>query len=111
MAKEEKDRSKGTGPARYPEVQPPAYPGSEYNFTVQIVFEMQGKLGELSQAIKNLTEVSKEHDKKLDRATNVIYAAGLIIPVLGVLAMWGFNKLVDFLVAVAPALKTLSHQP
>jgi hypothetical protein len=47
---------------------------------------MRGTLGELTQAIKTLTEQVKENDKKLDRISHVVYAVGAVVTVLGTIA-------------------------
>jgi hypothetical protein len=60
---------------------------------------MQGKLGELTQAIKTLTEDSKEHDRELRHIGKVIYAAGVLIPVISVVGMWVLGKLWEFVIA------------
>jgi hypothetical protein len=106
-AREERERGREAPPQRMAETNPPVFPGTSYDFVLQMVFEMQGKLGELTQAIKTLTESSKEHDKEIRHVTKVIYAASLLVPVISVCAIFLLGKLWELI--IAPALKVLSH--
>ena len=85
-AKEEKERGRETIPPKMAEVTPTVYPGSDYNFTLQCVFEMKGTLGELKTAIEHLTEQSRESGKKLNHISHVVYAVGAVVTVLGAIA-------------------------
>jgi hypothetical protein len=44
------------------------------------------QVGELTQAIKSLTEQVKDNDKKLDHISHVVYAVGAVVTVLGTIA-------------------------
>jgi hypothetical protein len=107
MTPKEDKVSRETTPSRLPDVKPPVYQGQNYDFTLQAVFEMQGKLGELTQAIKTLTEDSREHGRELKHIGKVMYAAGVLIPVISVIGMWVLGRLWEFV--IAPALKLPSH--
>ncbi|PYX63012.1 MAG: hypothetical protein DMG78_32420 [Acidobacteria bacterium] len=92
--REDKERSgKETAPPKLPETNPPSFPGSDYSFTLQAVFEMQGTLGKLTQAVENLT-VSK-----------VIYAAGAVLTVLGIIGGWLIGKIWELLIPYLQAHK------
>jgi hypothetical protein len=84
--REDKDRLRETTPPRLPDVQPQVYPGQNYDFTLQAVFEMKGTLGELKTAIEHLTEQSRESGKKLNHISHVVYAVGAVVTVLGAIA-------------------------
>jgi hypothetical protein len=84
-AREDKER-RDTSPGRLPDTTPDAFPGKSYDFTLQAVFEMKGTLGELTQAIKGLTEQARDNDKKLDHISHVVYAVGAVVTVLGAIA-------------------------
>jgi hypothetical protein len=83
--KEEKER-KETTPPKMAEVTPSVYPGSDYSFTLQAVYEMKGTLGELKHAIETLTVQSREDSKKLNHISHVVYAVGAVVTVLGAIA-------------------------
>lgn len=105
-SKEERERGREGTPPRLPEITPPVFPGRSFDFTLQGIFEMQKTLGELTQAIKTLTEESKESRKTLSRLSHIIYAAGAVITVLGVIGGWVLGKVWELLV---PILQT--HKP
>jgi hypothetical protein len=105
--REDKERVREGPPQRMAETNPPTYPGTSYDFMLQMVFEMQGKLGELTQGIKTLTDDSKEHSKELKHVGKVMYAAGVLIPVVSVLGMWVLEKVWEYF--IAPALKVSGH--
>jgi hypothetical protein len=92
--------SDSTTPQRFAETPPqPAYPGSDYSFTLQAVMEMQKSVGQLTQAVQTLTEESKQQRAKLDRISHIIYAAGAVITVVGGMIVFLVNKLADALIA------------
>jgi len=105
--REDRERGREVPPQRMAETNPPTYPGTSYDFVLQMVFEMQGKLGELTQAIKTLTEDSKEHSKELKHIGKVMYAAGLLIPVISVVGMWVLGKVWYYF--IVPNFKTPGH--
>jgi len=85
----------------------PSYPSQNYDFMLQAVFDMKGTLGELKRSIEQLTEASKEHDKQLRHVGKIIYAGGVLLPILGVIGMWVIGKLWEFV--IAPAFKLPPH--
>src|SRR4029077_7849200 len=103
----DRERGREGPPQRMAADNPPAYPGTSYDFMLQMVFEMQGKLGELTQGIKTLTEDSKDHSKELRHIGKVMYAAGVLIPIVSVLGMWVLEKLWEYF--IAPGFKTPGH--
>jgi hypothetical protein len=105
--REDRERGREGPPQRLAETNPPAYPGTSYDFILQMVFEMQGKLGELTQGIKTLTDDSREHGKELKHIGKVMYAAGVLIPIISVLGMWILGRLWEYV--IAPALKLQGH--
>jgi hypothetical protein len=83
MAKE-KDSARETTPQRFAETTPPpVYRGSDYDFVLQGVFDIQKSIGKLEQAVQNLTDQQKEQGKKLDALSHKIYAAIAIILFVG----------------------------
>jgi hypothetical protein len=78
-----RDSESATNPKAFAETAPTAYPGTDYSFTLQAVFEMQKTVGQLTQAIETLTHESRENTKKLSTVSHVIYAVGAVITVVG----------------------------
>jgi hypothetical protein len=103
--REERERRE-VNPPRLPDTTPTVYPGQTYDFTMQMIFDMKGSLGELTQSIKTLTDESKENSKKLSHISHVVYAVGAVVTVLGTIAgvilreAWGL---------ILPILKSHFH--
>lgn len=58
-AREDKERSgRETKPGPLPETTPPVFPGPNYDFILQCVFEMQKTVGQLTQAVNTLLEAA-----------------------------------------------------
>ena len=74
-----------TTPQRFPETTPISYPGSEYSFMLQGVFDIQKSIGKLEQAVQTLTEQQKGYGEKLDKLSHRFTAAVAVIAFLGVL--------------------------
>lgn len=84
MAKSgQKEASPDTTPARLAETPPPISPLSDYSFTLQMIMEMQKTLAQLSQAVKTLTEDVQKREKTVDGISHKIYAAQVVIWVVG----------------------------
>jgi hypothetical protein len=81
-------QSSETVPQRFAETTAPQYHSSDYNFTIQALFEIQKSIGELTQATKTLSDDSKAHSQKLEHIGKVLYAATAIGTIL--LAVGGF---------------------
>ncbi len=105
--KEDRSAPRETVPGRLPDTTPQVFPGTNYDFIMQAVYEMRGTLGEMTQAIRTLTETSKEHDKEIRHVTKVIYAASILVPVISVSVVWLLGKLWELV--IGPALKVLNH--
>jgi hypothetical protein len=72
-----------TTPQRYPETTPISYPGSDYSFLLQGIFDIQKSIGKLEQAVQTLTDQQKEQGKKLDGLSHKIYAAVVVLVLIG----------------------------
>ncbi len=93
-------REGGQSPPQRPaEGAPSSYPGSDYSFTLQAVFEMKGTLGELTQAIRSLTEQVKDNDTKLDKISHRVYAAAAVVTVLTAISAFVLSRIWEFVVA------------
>jgi hypothetical protein len=83
-SREERERGSREGPPqRFGETTPPGLQADYSVFTVQTVLEMQRTLGGIETAIKNLEERSKEHSGKLDQIGKEVYAAKVVVGVVG----------------------------
>src|ERR1051326_8044406 len=84
---------------------PQSFVSPDYNFTLQIVFELQKSTGQLIEAVNSLkTSIERQHDKidhieeKLSGVTHKIYAAGVVLALA--LGLGGFivNKAWDLMI-------------
>jgi hypothetical protein len=88
-AREDRERGgRETKPGPLPETTPPVYPGPNYDFILQCVFEIQKTVGQLTQAVNTLTDQQKSVSEKLDKISHKIYAAIVVILLAG--AILGF---------------------
>ena len=83
MKREDKERGSKIGPPESFGETTPQFPGQNYDFTLQAVYDMKGTVHELKNGIATLTEQVRDNDKKLDRIARVIYGAGAVLAVLG----------------------------
>jgi xanthine/uracil/vitamin C permease (AzgA family) len=97
--KEDKERGGGkeVNPTKLPETTPLSFPGSDYSFTLQAVFEMKGTLHELKKAIEILTQQSKENHDKLSKMSHLIYAVSAVVTVIGFIAGYVIKALWDLI--------------
>ena len=97
-------------PQKFAETTPPVSPGHDYtSFIFQQIMEVQKTLGELTQAVKTLTEESKEQGRKVDKISHQVFAAKVIVSIIGgaILVFSGLiGKLWDI---VIPLLQTKPH--
>jgi hypothetical protein len=70
-----------TTPEAYPTTAPQFLSG-DYSYTLEVVMGMQKTLGELSQAVRSLTEEVKGHGAKIDASCADIHAAKVVVRVL-----------------------------
>lgn len=70
-------------PPRLPQTPPQNLPSGDYSFVLEIVMHMQETMGRLSEAVDGLKEKQTEQGKKLDRLSHQIYAAIVILLLLG----------------------------
>jgi hypothetical protein len=75
-------------PQRIAETTPQSYPGSDHSFTLQIVFELQKNVGQLTQAVSTLADQSKDNGKKLNQMSHIIYAAGVVLALILAVGGW-----------------------
>ena len=78
-----------TTPPRFPEGTPPrsTYPSGDYSYTLEVVMGMQKTLGELTQAVRTLTDEVKGHGVKIDASCADIHAAKVVVRVLLAIAV------------------------
>jgi len=57
--------------------------------------ELHKIVGQLTEAVNNLTKKVDKHDEKLEHATKVIYAAGVILTIAIVVGGWIVNRVAD----------------
>jgi len=74
-----------TTPEAFPTTSP--QPSGDYTYTLEVVMGMQKTLGELTQAVRTLTDQVKEHSTKLEGACRDIHAAKIALGVIGVIVL------------------------
>lgn len=91
-------------PDSYP-VSPPTPRPTEVNWILQTILELQNSIGQLTQAVKTLSEDTKDYRKKLDSISHRFYAATAVLTAIGAILYfllkqtWG--QLVDILAKLA----------
>ena len=99
---------------------PQSFASPEYNFTLQIVFELQKSTGQLTEAVTSLkasidrqTGRIEKLEDKLSGVTHKVYAAGVVLLIL--LGLGGFivNKAWDLMVQkiTSPPKISMPTQP
>jgi hypothetical protein len=71
-------------PKNLAETTPPTYPGSEYSFVLQGVFEIQKGMGRLEHAVETLKEMQKEQGSKIAAGSRDIHTGKVALRVIGV---------------------------
>jgi hypothetical protein len=110
-AKEDRERGgRETKPGPLPETTPQVFPGPNYDFILQCVFEMQKTVGQLTQAVNTLTEQQKSLSEKLNKISHQIYAAIVVILVFGAILTF-FAKGINDLILHRIEAPTTQSQP
>lgn len=109
MPKERAGEQRDTTPARIPETTPLPYPGPDYSFTLQAIMEMQKTLGQVTQSVATFSDQIKKHDEKLDKISHKVYAAEVVLILVGgILSIVGsglYFLLVKIWEVVSPLIK------
>jgi len=105
------DNPRSTPPINRPTTPPISYPGTEHNWTLQTVFELQKTVGQLTQAVTTLTDQQKQFSTKLDRISHQIYAALAIILLVGAILTFFSKGINDMLVHYYLNPPTQQSQP
>ena len=65
---------------------------ADYSFTLQAIMELQKTVGGLAEAVNNLKSNIDKQGDKLEKISQRVYAAGVVltiaVPILAVLANW-----------------------
>ena len=80
-------------PERMPRTPPPEYPGSEYSFVLQTVFDLKGSLGELQGAVTALKETVTGQGKTLNWIKYILSVAIGALLVIGYLVDKRFDQI------------------
>ena len=88
-------------PGDMPRTPPPVYPGTDYSFVLQSVFEIQRTLGAVEKAISTLTDELKDQGKTLNWISRIIWftAGGIVLAggLVGYILDKGFDRLLEVL--------------
>ncbi|MGA2687836.1 MAG: hypothetical protein ABSE85_07175 [Candidatus Korobacteraceae bacterium] len=98
-------------PKRFAETTPPQYPGSDYNFILQGVFDIQKSMGRLEQAVETLKDQQKEQGRKLDGISHKIYAAIVVLLLLGAVIGFFAKFTNDWLLRLTTPASQQTSQP
>ena len=85
-------------PNEFPEMPPPQL--TDWSWSLQMLMELQNTVGKLSQSVEMLTRQNKEHEKKLDRISHRIYAAVVVLSIVGAVLLWLLHAASDEIVTV-----------
>jgi len=89
------------------------YPGPNYDFILQCVFDMQKTVGQLTQAVNTLTDQQKTLSEKIDKISHKIYAAIAVLVLIGAIFSY-FAKTVNDIIThriEAPIVQPQSQTP
>jgi hypothetical protein len=76
------DQRPATTPQEFPETTPPTYPGTEYSFVLQGVFELKASLAKLEQAVAHLQNSLGEHKQDLKTLNRTVWVAtGVVLTI------------------------------
>ena len=107
-------RRKAEGPPEeFPQTPPPQI--ADWSWLLQTLMGLQKTVGELSQSVQTLTRQGNKHEEKLDQfghrldqishtlaqINHRIYAAVVVLTVVGAVLLWVLNAASDEIVAVA----------
>ena len=109
-AREDKERGRETSPGKLPDTTPQVFPGPNYDFILQIVFEMQKTVGQLTQAVNTLTDQQKSLSEKLDKISHKIYPAIVVLLLVGTILGF-FAKGINDLIVHRIEAPTTQSQP
>jgi hypothetical protein len=98
MSERREERGRATTP-RESTVPPAEYVGAEHSFTLQMVTQLHGSVGELKAEVRGLLKQSEKQETKLDKISHQIYAAIAVIAVVGTMSGFLLNKIWDLLAA------------
>jgi len=88
-------------------------PSADYSY-FEIVMQLHATMGKLTEAVDGLKETQKEHSEKLDRLSHQVYAAIVVLTLLGGV-LWYFassiNSLVTQLISNSAQQQQQQQQP
>ena len=89
-----------TSPSDFPVTPPPQQPSGDYSYTLEVVMGMQKTLGELTQAVRTLTDQVSAQGNKIDASCKDIHAAKVVLGVLGAIGV-GAAAVIGFVAKAA----------
>lgn len=82
-------------PGEFAETTPPLTPSSDYTYVLDAVMRMQHGFGTLNEAVSGLKERQAEQGRKLDLIGKQMYAAIVLITVIGAILMFFAKSIND----------------
>jgi hypothetical protein len=95
-----------TTPSQFGQAPPPVQP-HDFSY-LEIVMELQKSMAQMSEKLHGLSEASKAHDTKLDQISHQVFAAKVVLYVVGgIVAIAG--SVIGFL--IKEGVDYLIHRP
>ena len=98
-AKQRSKVSKEASPEPFPVPPPPGFTADDHSWVLQTIMELGKSNGQLIQAVNTLTDQSKEQSKKLDSISHRVYAAGVVLVVIGGILYFILDRMWDQIVS------------
>ena len=87
-----------TTPSSYAQTVPPIQ-SQDFSY-LEIVMELQKSMAQMSEKLNSLADASKGHDAKLDRVSHEVFAAKVVLYVVGGIVALG-GSIIGFLIKEA----------
>lgn len=82
-----------TTPQRLAETTPQVYPGPNYDFILQGVFNIQNTIGKLAEAVETLKTESHSQRDKVDQIGKDVHAAKVVVRLVGGAVLLAFASM------------------
>jgi hypothetical protein len=77
---------------------PPNLPSGDYSYTLEVVMNMQLAIGKLTEAVEGLKNKQANQEKKLDKISHQIFAAIVLLLVIGAILTFFAKSINDIIV-------------
>jgi hypothetical protein len=95
MTPKKSGESPPVSPEQFPVTPPSGFQSADHSWVLQTIMELQKSMGQLTQAVTTLTQQSKEQGDKLDSISHRVYAAAVVLTVLGAITYFFLDRMWD----------------